>query len=102
MFDYFFFISSTDTVIEDQVWKEKVDLQIFQKLMEQCNISNSDYNKMRYIKFISEEESCDENVSTKDHVLIDNESVETEKVSTGGITELSTSSADQMFLETTV
>lgn len=83
------------------MWKEKIDLQIFERLMEQCNMNNCDKN-MRYIKFISEE--SDENCSSKN--IIDNEQPnEADKeITTGDKTELSetTSSADQMFLETTV
>ena len=95
MFDSFSF-SFTDSVIKDQVWKENIDLQVFEKLMEQCNIFNSE-QKMRYIKFISEE--SDENASTK-NLIDDVASTETEKAATGGNTELP--AADQMFLETTV
>lgn len=80
----------------DQVWKENIDLQIFEKLMEQCNICNSE-QKMRYIKFIS-----DENASLK-NLNDDGASTEKEKekIATGGNAEL-LPTADQMFLETTV
>lgn len=66
--------------------------------MEQCNIFSNSEQKMRYIKFISQE--SDENASSQN--LIDEvASTETEKAATGGNAEL-LSAADQMFLETTV
>lgn len=64
-------------------------------------MNNSD-KKMRYIKFISEE--SDENCSTKN--IIDDEPNEADKETTTGdtaeLSETTSSSADQMFLETTV
>lgn len=63
--------------------------------MEQCNITNSEY-KMRYIKFLSE----DSNASSSRSIMDEDDSAEVEKDTTDEKTELST--ADQIFLETTV
>lgn len=96
IFSYFLF---ADAIIEDQVWKEKIDLQFFQQIMQQCSSCNSDYKTVRYISFISDE--GDENASSNN--TGDDEEESNDVNSTGGEKELSeVSTADQIFLETTV
>lgn len=65
--------------------------------MQQCMNCNSDYKTVRYISFMSDE--GDENASSNN--IVGDESVE--ENSTGGKKELKEiSTADQIFLETTV
>lgn len=67
--------------------------------MQQCNNCNSDYKTVRYISFISDEGDDENNASSNN--AGDGESNDIN--STGGEKELSqVSTADQIFLETTV
>lgn len=81
----------SDTAIADQVWKEQIDLQVFTKLMDLCSDSNNTEYKMRYVKIMNEEN--DE--STSSDTIVDES-----KIETSGNKDVST--ADQIFLETTV
>jgi hypothetical protein len=101
------FSRQTDAVIENQVWKTKVNVQIFQELMSECN-NNKNCNttaeyKTRYIKFIQNSEkssSSDVEHGEEDETTA---AVVGEGEATGGSAEKTDDSAiEQIFLETTV
>ena len=98
-------INQLDAVNENQVWKTKVDLQIFQDLMSECNNKSniaSEYKK-RYIKFIKNSEKCSS--SDVEHSEEGDEGATTEISATGGNAESAEKNEDsieQIFLETTV
>ena len=86
------FSQPPDTIIEQQIWKTQVDLQIFQGLMSECNDIVELIGKTRYIKL-------KQNLNTAD--IDDSEQCETEEA-TGGEAIGDEIVVEKFFLETTV
>lgn len=97
-------------MIENQVWKTKINLQIFQELMTDSEKYSTVEYKTRYIKFIKNSEICSS--SDVEHCEVEEvggeeeEEVTTageEKESTGGNLDKNNDLLiEQIFLETTV
>ncbi|KAG5671602.1 hypothetical protein PVAND_001795 [Polypedilum vanderplanki] len=93
-------------VIENQVWKTKINLQIFQELMSDSGCSKHcqvEY-KTRYIKFIKNSEICSSSDVEHCEEEIEGEQEDAKReVSTGGNLDKNNDLLiEQIFLETTV